>query len=215
MYRKGLTSKEKLQYFRQVWIQSCCQATGVLSPQAARLDGPARCFEIHMGSSKWYVDEGRTPCISTRAGRQIWQIGWTCMFPISFTKPTAVDSRHCFTVDINDFDPSGVVSKAWACSACPLEIPSGLVCVYTQETCTAFGRYTNADVFGWCIVFRRADITVSTPASHTPVPSASHTCDQYVHAPCSWGEWGVAFAFNNWCMSQASGLRNQRSYSAC
>ena len=49
----------------------CCQAAGVLSPQATWLDGTARRVEIHMDSSQWHMDKGRTPCISTRAGSPI------------------------------------------------------------------------------------------------------------------------------------------------
>ena len=71
VYRKGLTSKEKLQYLPGMDPIFVVKQPCVLSSQATRLDRATRCVEIHMGSYQWCMDKGRTPCFSTRAGYQI------------------------------------------------------------------------------------------------------------------------------------------------
>ena len=68
VYRKGLTSKEKLQYLPGMDPIFVVKPPVFYRPKPTRLDGTARRVKIHMDSSQWHMDKGRTPCIPTRAG---------------------------------------------------------------------------------------------------------------------------------------------------
>ena len=68
VYRERVDQQRKATILARYGSHICRQTASVLSSETARSNGAARCFEIHMDSSQWYLDEGRRSSISTRAG---------------------------------------------------------------------------------------------------------------------------------------------------
>ena len=122
VYRKGLTSKEKLQY-----LPGMDPIFVVKQPVFYRPKPPGLMVPPDVLRSTWVLLNGTWTKVEHRASPPEQAIRfdkWVerACFPVSFTQQAAVDPGHCFTIHINDFDPPGDVVKARACPACPLEI---------------------------------------------------------------------------------------------
>ena len=147
VYRKGLTSKEKLQY-----LPGMDPIFVVKQPVFYRPKPPGLMVPPDVLRSTWVLLNGMWTKVEHRASPPEQAV--------RFDKRV---ERACFQYHSPNQQPlipdtvsqsTSTTSTHWVLSPKPEHAQPAHSrslrdsCVYTQETRTAFGRYTNADVFG-------------------------------------------------------------------